>query len=229
MNWNRIYEPLSQKLHTNSDCISNGFLTGVQPFVFLCLWRTSALGPELSAAFPPDVVVCALPMIVRWKHRKQDGEQCGRDQYLRVCLWARWCLNMRPPHFSARSLPPTGRQFSGPLMYLNAASRGAASHQSINTGNAIHLWNITPSLTVRAHHCGHHPRSADREEDNTRQARYDHAPSHATTQPPLTTKIALNRLCVGIRPPLVKYELPFFFFTLEMSNNLQKADLDEIQ
>lgn len=55
------------------------------------------------------------------------------------------------------------------LMYLNAVSSSAASQQSINTGNASHLWNITPSLTVSAHHWRPHPHAADREEDNTGQ------------------------------------------------------------
>lgn len=122
---------------------------------------------ELSAAFPPEVVVCALSMIARWKHRKQPGERWGCDQCICVQLWARWSLNICPPHFNPS--PSVLSSLLPLLMYLNAVSSSAASEQSINTGNATHLWNITPSLTVSAHHWQPHPHTADREEDNTGQ------------------------------------------------------------
>lgn len=83
-------------------------------------------------------------------------------------------------------------------MYLNAVSCWAASRQSINTGNAIHHWNTTPSLTVNAHYCGHQPHPADREEDNTS--------SGATADIVFSRGIAEDRMRVGTGFSFVKYE-----------------------
>lgn len=107
-------------------------------------------------------------MIAQWKHRKQMGERWGCDRCIRVQLWARWSLNILPSSLSQPSVSVLSSLLL-PLMCLNAVSSSAASQQSISTGNATHLWNITPSLTVSAHQRGQHPRTADREEDNTSQ------------------------------------------------------------
>lgn len=102
----------------------------------------STLDTELSVAFPPDVVVCSHPMIAQWKHRKQLGEQWGCDRCLRVRLWARWCLNVCPPHFSAPSLSSSNRP-------VKSRSTANVSECSVIQGRLAAVdkyWKCYPSL-----------------------------------------------------------------------------------
>lgn len=108
-----------------------------------------------------------------------------------------WVMLSSPPRLP--TLLPSGCRGS-----LKPVSSRAASPQSLQTGNAILLWNITPSLTVSVYNYGYHPDTADGEEDDTRQRR-QWPPSDANTDVLLSAKIAKKRDLLS----LVKYEPVF--------------------
>lgn len=122
-------------------------------------------------------------------------------------------LTSAPPRFSAPFFPSDRpSRLPLPLMYLNAVSCGASQprKQSINTGNTIHLWNITPSLTVSAHHRGHPPHTADKASKTTPgRPSHDRASSDTTTDVAFAAWIAGYRQRVWIGLALAKYEPEF--------------------
>lgn len=102
------------------------------------------------SSLSPDRDVCSLPVIARWKHRKQFKERRGYDR----------CALLTSPPLPA-SFPQTGRQVSAPLMHPKAASPAAAAvdkywkgypslkHHSFTYCKPASLWEPGRKTTLR--------------------------------------------------------------------------------